>query len=199
MKKLLTILAITVSLTQNAHALGELMASGNILKFGEYDITAMGQSFSSGPSGSNIGVIGEMAFNKDMNLRFSASTGEYSLAAGAHIKWVPFTESKNKPNFGIITGAEFATEDSIDTLLVRMSPFVSKNFSWEHGNMEPYLGLPVGIVIVDSNDDITSQLVVGTKVKFERLEYMTFSIEGGFKIKNSFSHLALMATLQLGK
>jgi len=199
MKKILFTLVSCFLFSQSANAFGTFMASGNLLERGEYDLTGNGQFFSNGQSGSNFGAIIELPFQRDTNLRFNVSTGTIALAAGAHLKWVPIKEADKGLNVGLINSVEFASEDSVELMLLRVGPFASRTFTWEMGEIEPYIGLPTGVRIIDSDNEMTSQLVLGTKVKFEQLDYMSFAVEGGFKVKNAFSHLAVFATIQLGK
>ena len=199
MKKTSILLAV---LFFNLHAwgFGTHLNSSKVLKTGEYDISALGQLFSDDRRGAYIGAMADLpAFNSRTNWRFYAGTGSFDYAMGALLKWVPLQQLDQNKYFssGLTFGADYGRDDTADFLVVRVTPFISREFSWEFGTFEPYFALPLGNIYVDASTKFYTQAAVGSHIKFEELEYMRFSIEGGFNIDNSESYLALLATIQL--
>jgi len=183
-----------------AMAFGSFQNSSNILKGNEYDLSASGQFFSSDRKGAHLMGTMDLPFSNTTNLRFHAGAGSFDYALGAGLKWVPHMEDERHPfNLGAVFSTEYARDSSLDAFLFRATPFISKNLTWENGYLEPYVALPLGMIAVDSTARFHSQFVVGTRVNFEELNYMYFSIEGGFEVKNSDSYIALMTTIQLRK
>lgn len=183
-----------------AMAFGTFLNSSNILKGQDYDLSATGQFFSSERNGVHLMGTADFPYSETTNLRFYGGAGSFDFSLGAALKWVPHLEDERHPfNLGAVFSTEYARDSSLDAFLARATPFISKNLSWEQGYFEPYVALPIGMISVDSTSRFHSQFVVGTRVNFENLNYMYFSIEGGFEIKNADSYIALMTTIQLRK
>jgi len=183
-----------------AMAFGTFLNSSNILRGNDYDLSATGQFFSSDRNGAHLMGTADFPFSETTNLRFFGGTGSFDFSLGGGLKWVPHLESERHPfNLGAVFSSEYARDSSLDAFLFRTTPFISKNLKWEQGYLEPYVALPFGLIAVDSTSRFTSQFIVGTRVNFENLSYMYFSIEGGFEIKNADSYIALMTTIQLRK
>lgn len=183
-----------------AMAFGTFLNSSNILKGNDYDVSATGQFFSSDRNGAHLMGTADFPFSETTNLRFFGGAGSFDFSLGAGLKWVPHLEDSRHPfNLGTVTSIEYARDSSLDAFLIRTAPFVSKNLSWEHGVFEPYIALPIGMISVDSNSRFSSQFIVGARVNFEELNYMYFSLEGGFEVKNADSYIAIMTTIQLRK
>ncbi|MGH1469101.1 MAG: hypothetical protein ACRBBP_09520 [Bdellovibrionales bacterium] len=184
----------------NALSYGTFLNSSSLLNGSEYDVSGVTEFFSGDRSGTHLMGMVDLPFTKETNLRFYGGVASLDFSLGANIKWVPIkTNSKNQFNFGGVASAEYGRDGGIDAFLFRAAPFISKAFSWEHGSLEPYAAIPLGVVAVDSSSDMTSQFVIGSKVKFDSLNYMSFSAETGVDIKNSESYFALMATVMLRK
>lgn len=185
--------------TQSAFAaFGSFLNSSSILRSGEYDFSGAAQFYSSDRSGVQVSGVLDLPFTEETNIRFFGGTGSYDFSLGGGLKWLPFQDNDRTPfNLGGVLDAGYARDDGYDAFLFRASPFITKVFTWELGEIEPYLSLPLGLSVVDSDSYSYSQLVIGTKVKFEQLNFMSFSAEGGFKIKNAESYFALMATVHL--
>lgn len=177
---------------------GAFLNSSSILKSGEYDFSGAGQFYSSERSGVHASGILDFAFTEETNLRVYGGTGSFDYTVGTGLKWIPFQDNDRTPfNLGGYLTAEYGRDEGFDAFLFRAAPFVSKVFVWEYGEFEPYMALPIGVQMVDSYSTGTSQFVIGTKVKFEELNFMSFSAEGGFKIKHAESYFAIMATVHL--
>jgi hypothetical protein len=183
-----------------AMAFGAFLNSSNILKGNDYDLSGTGQFFSSDRNGAHLMGTLDLPFSDTSNLRFNAGAGSFDYTVGAGLKWVPHMENERLPfNFGAVFSTEYARDSSFDFFLFRTTPFISKNLTWENGYLEPYVALPLGMITVDSTARFHSQFIVGTRVNFENLNYMYFSIEGGFEVKNADSYIAIMTTIQLRK
>lgn len=201
MKKTSILLTIAVLFFNlQAWGFGTHLNSSKVLRAGDYDVSALGQFFSDDRRGAYLGAMVDLpAFNSRTNWRLYAGAGSFDYAMGAMLKWVPLQQlDQNKYfSFGFTFGADYAHDDGFDFLVARVTPFISREFSWEFGVFEPYFALPLGNVYFDSDTKFYSQAAVGTHIKFEELRYMRFSLEGGFNIDNSESYLALLATVQL--
>lgn len=196
----LKILLFIVSLfaSSNALAYGTFLNSSSLLQSGEYDFSAASQFYSSDRSGAHIMGILDMPFTEETNWRFYGGSGSFDFSLGAALKWIPFQDNERTPfNLGAVFSTEYAKDDSYDAFLFRVSPFITKVFTWELGEFEPYLAVPVGMSVIESDSYSNAQFVIGSKVRFEEINFMSFSAEGGFKIKNAESYFALMATVHL--
>ena len=195
----ITLLAVAF-FSFKALAFGTFLNSSNILKGNEYDLSGTGQFYSSDRNGAHVIGTTDLPLSSKTNLRFFGGVGSFDFSLGGGLKWVPHLEDREHPfNFGAVFSAEYARDSDFDFFLFRTSPFISKNVSWEHGSLEPYIALPLGMITVESKSRFHSQFVVGSRVKFESLSYVTFSVEGGFEVKNADSYIALMTTFQLSK
>jgi len=194
------VILIAAFFSIKAMAFGAFLNSSNILKGNDYDLSGTGQFFSSDRSGAHLMGTADFPFSDTTNLRFFGGVGSFDYSLGAGLKWVPHLETERLPfNLGAVFSSEYARDSSLDAFLFRATPFISKNLSWEQGYFEPYVALPVGMIAVDSTSRFSSQFIVGTRVNFEELNYMYFSIEGGFEVKNADSYIAIMTTIQLRK
>ncbi len=184
----------------NAFSYGTFLNSSSLLQGSEYDVSGVTEFFSGDRRGTHLMGMVDLPFTKETNLRFYGGVASLDFSLGANLKWVPVkTNSRNQFNIGGVISSEYGRDGGVDAFLFRAAPFISKAFSWEHGALEPYVALPLGVLAVDSSSDMTSQFVIGSKVKFDSINYMSFSAEGGFDIKNADSYFALMATVMLRK
>jgi hypothetical protein len=184
----------------NVFAYGTFLNSSNILVGNEYDVSGAAEFFSGDRRGTHALAIVDLPFTKQTNLRFQGGVGSLDFSLGASLKWVPVRDNQRYLfNFGLVTSVDYGRDDGFNAFWFRLSPFISKSFSWEHGTFEPYVTLPIGNVSVDSTSEMTTQFITGTKVKFDSLSYMYFSAEAGFDIKDAPAHFAIMATILLRK
>lgn len=183
----------------SAFGFGTHLNSAKILKPGDYDLSAYSQFFSSDRRGAFVSTAADLPFTDDTNWRINAGAGSFDFSFGGQLKWVPVKESdeRSKVSFGATAGTDYGRDNGFDFFLFRTTPFLSKNLTWEYGSFEPYVAVPIGMIVFDDQSEFYSQFIVGTHVRFEELTYMSFSLEGGFDIENSNSYLAIMATLQL--
>lgn len=200
-KVLLTTFALMFCI--QSHGFGAFFSSSQILKKGELDALGALQFFSGDESGTEFSGTIDVPFRRDTNLRFSVGTGTLSFFTSALIKWVPIPDIKKQPAVGLLGGIEYASEDSLDFLMARATPFVSKSFNWEYGTLEPYTAVTLALLRVDTeatdDTEFASQFIVGSKIKFEALPYMSFSLEGGFKLKELDNYFGFAATIQLSR
>ena len=189
----------TLFFSTSAFGFGAHLNSSKILKPGDYDLSGYSQFFSSDRRGAFIATAADLPFTDDTNWRINAGAGSFDFSFGGQLKWVPVKEGedRSKVSFGATVGADYARDSGIDFYLFKTTPFVSKNLTWEYGSFEPYVAVPLGMIVANDRSDFYSQFIVGSHVRFEELDYMSFAIEGGFDIENSSSYLALMATIQL--
>lgn len=201
MKHLIKVIVLTsLFFSTQAVAYGTFLNSSNLLHGGEYDVSGVGEFFSGDRRGTHVLGMVDLPFTKTTNLRFQAGVASLDFSLGANLKWVPVkTNRRNLFNLGLVISSEYGRDGGQDAFLFRGSPFISKSFSWEFGALEPYIALPLGVVVFDSTSEVMTQFITGTKVKFDGLDYMSFSMEGGFDIKNADSYFALMATILLRK
>ncbi len=194
--KLIPIILFSV----NAFSYETFLNSPSLLNGNEYDLSATSKFFSGKQKGAHlIGTI-DLPFTQETNLRFYGGIASLDFSIGGSLKWIPVKiNRKNQFNFGGVISAEYKKDNKTNAFLLRTTPFISKEFSWELGFLQPYIALPLGVLATDSTSRITSQFVIGSKIKFDSITYMSFSTEGGFDIKNTDSYLAIMATVLLGK
>ncbi len=194
--KLIPIILFSV----NAFSYETFLNSSSLLSDSEYNLSAVSKFFSGERKGAHlIGKI-DLPFTQETNLQFHGGVASLNFSVGGNLKWVPVKINlKNQFNFGGLISAEYKKDDSISAFLFRVAPFMSKEFSWELGLLEPYIVLPLGVLAASSNSSMTSQFVIGSKIKFDSITYMSFSTEGGFDIKNTDSYFAIMATVLLRK
>lgn len=197
-KTSITAFLLVILFNFTAWSYGTHLNSSKILKPGEYDISTLGQFYSDDRRGVFAAAMIDLPFSSETNWRIYGGAGSFDYAFGAQLKWVPIEQiKKNLFSLGFTFGADYGRDDGFGFLLTRATPFISHEFGWDNGTFEPYLALPTGNITVDSESDFYMQAAVGTHVNFENLNYMRFSIEGGFNVENAESYLALMATLQL--
>jgi len=199
MKKNSIVLTVVVYLFHiQAFSYGTFLNSAKVLKNQEYDLSAFTQFFSESRRGAFISGVVDLPLSYDKNLRFYAGVGSYDYALGAQLKWVPYQQVDDYIfSIGTTFGLDYGNDDRTGFLLARVSPFISRDFSWEFGHFEPYIALPIGSLFINSDSNLYAQTALGAHFYFEELKYMRFTFEGGFNIKNAQSYLAIMATLQL--
>jgi len=200
MKKISTLLTVSILLLcSNAFSFGTNLNSAKILKKGDYDLAVLGQFFSDDRRGAFMSAMIDLpGFNDRTNWRFYAGSGSFDYALGAQLKWIPLQQLDEKYfSFGVTFSGDYGADDGFDFFLVRAAPFISREFTWEFGVFEPYTALPLGTAFGESNSDFFAQIAVGAHFQFEQINYMKFSVEGGFNLENSQSYLAVLATVQL--
>ncbi len=193
-------LSLILLSSANSFAFGTFLNSASLLTGGEYDLSAVTNFYSGDRNGVHLMGMVDLPFTESTNLRFYGGVGSLDFSLGGNLKWIPLKlNRKLNFNLGLVGSSEYGRDGGIDAFLFRLSPFISKNFSWELGTLEPYISIPLGVLAVDSSSQLSSQFVIGTKMKLESLSYMYFAAEGGFDIKNAESYVAFKATFLLKK
>lgn len=193
-------LTVIILFSVESYSFGTFLNSSTLLNGSEYDLSTVANFYSGDRRGTHVMGMIDLPFTKQTNLRFYGGIGSLDFSLGGSIKWVPLKlNHKNNFNLGAVASSEYGRDGGIDAFLFRVSPFISKAFSWELGTLEPYVSIPLGVVAVDSSSEMSSQFVIGSKVKFDSLNFMYFAAEGGFDIKNAESYIAFKATVLLRK
>lgn len=192
--KLLVITAV-IFCSQSLLAYSSTMMDGDILKEDNYNISADLQYLADADNdGFIINGRFDMPFTEDMNLRGVLGFGEVDFHIGGYLKWIPIPDYGSQPAMGFLTGLHYASLGDFNEFSIRIHPYMSKKFEFSIGDLSPYAALPISFRIIDGETDVPVQLHLGTELKLQQLEHISFMAEIGIDIADSFTYFSIGAT-----
>ena len=174
-----------------------VLDNGEIMGAGKYKATLNTQALTEN-GGLNLGGIFDIGMSEEFGVRGLIGFGKTDFYSGALVKWMPVPDIENQPAMGFNAGLVYAKDGGVADLTVRIEPMLSKRLVVEATTFTPYLALPVGIRMRDSNvrgeDDestATFQMVVGSQLQVERWKNLQFLAEIGIDLDNSPGYISV--------
>jgi hypothetical protein len=168
MKKLFTQLMVISALIFTAlpasaflelNETAELIPDENTYRIGFFP-----QLYLENGGGTNFGAFLDMYVGPEFNSRFTLGGGTTDFWASGSLKWVPYPDYGEQPALGFRGGVTYALDNSTSTYATQVTPILSKIFDTKFGKLNPYMGIPVSWVYVNSSRSYTAlQFIVGAE------------------------------------
>ncbi len=188
-------LTLVLFLTTQTQAFLTVQESNEIAPVGKYKLGIEPQVRTSNGSGSNVTGFFDAPVNEELSLRALVGTGDTDLVTGGSVKWVPYPDWENQPALGGKASAIFWREANQSYFTYRFEPIVSKKFETKIGTMTPYGALPVMFTTGDGTTVTAFQLAGGVEYLNPKADNMTFGVELGTSMKDSFSYISGYVTI----
>jgi hypothetical protein len=176
-----------------------LLDNAEILKRGQYKVTPDLQILTD-DGGANVGVRMDIGFEEDYGLRALAGAGDTDFFLGGVFRWVPIPDIESQPAMALNIGIIYGKDEDVRDLTFRTEPMLAKKIEIETTTWTPYVGLPAGLRIrqsddplIDEDTELTFQLIVGSQFKFEQIANWQFLGEFGADLDNSPTYIAVAA------
>jgi hypothetical protein len=197
-KKGLTLVFLIFS-TSSVWAYHSLLTNGHFLESGEYRLLSEVQFLTTVDSGVNINFHGESYLTDDLNLKASLGFGTTQFNLSAYIKWVPIPDLDKQPAIGVLGGLAFGQFEDENDFSLKVSPFISKHFDLEIGELTPYLAVAFSVRNHNSTTSTPLQLVIGNELLSFDWSHIRFFAEAGFDLNESFSYFSLAASVDIDR
>ena len=171
--------------------------TGKLLEPGENSPGVELQLKTSEGSGANVLGRWDGGWREDMNWRGFVGVGKIDFQAGGQVKWVPIPDHDKQPAIGLSFGGLLASYSSNTEVSLRFSPFLSKSFEVDFGELTPYSALPIGLRTYDGDSNSTTQLVLGTQFIHPEMPGSHFYTELGLDIDDAFTYISFGASFPL--
>ncbi len=175
----------------NALAHFSTLDTADTLPSNRFRVMLEPQVISGGPSGSNVMARFDAPINEESSIRGVLGVGSLDLQAGAFYKWAPIPDVDQQPAMSLTAGFTYANYEGTDLFSIRAYPTVSKKYSWELGELNPYISLPFSMASQDGKSLFPVQFAVGSEVKFKQIKDLDFFGEVGIEVKDSYSYISL--------
>jgi len=184
-------------ITMPAQAIMTVQESAEITPQGNYKIGIEPQVITSTGGGFNTTGFFDAPINEQASYRIHLGTGDTDVYAGGSVKWVPFPDFDSQPAVGGKLSMILGNQNDLSLFVVRAEPIVSKKMETIIGLFIPYAALPINFVKIDGHSETGIQLAGGTEFIYNELENVTFGVELGLDVKDSFSYISGFATIYL--
>ena len=178
-----------------AQAYYTTMDTGEIVQKGSYRLMTETNVVFNDLSGLNLVGKFDLGMNESSNFRFLLGGGAVGFQTGVLYKWIPIPDFENQPAIGILGGFVYARNEGVNYLNLRFHPLISKKFNTSSGKFTPFAALPFGFTFTKEATKFPMQLALGTEWQPKSLKKLSFMLEGGFNLHESFGHIAFAALL----
>lgn len=163
--KQLALVFIFVFSSNHAFAYLELNETAELLTDdSHYRLGFFPQLYLENGGGTNFGAFLDMYVAEALNSRFTLGGGATDFWASGSLKWVPFPDYHEQPALGFRGAFTYALNKNVSSYNTQITPIVSKMIETKFGKLNPYLGLPVTWVYINSTTSVTAiQLIAGAE------------------------------------
>jgi hypothetical protein len=179
------------TITQAAYI--SVLESGEILPQDKrYQIGFSPQIMTSEPSGLNVAMFLDAAWNDSLQSRFTLGVGELDFYTGASLKYIPYPDVARQPAIGIKASVWHARIESDNLTTLHLAPMVSKKFQTEkHGLWIPYAAIGLSSYELAGKSKSGTQFMIGSEWKAPDLPEYTFTGEVALDVEDSIGHLTV--------
>ncbi|MFN9069221.1 MAG: hypothetical protein ACK5V3_18500, partial [Bdellovibrionales bacterium] len=150
------------------------------------------QVMTSEPSGLNVAMFLDAAWNDSLQSRFTLGVGELDFYTGASLKYIPFPDVARQPAIGLKASIWHARIESDNLTTLHLAPMVSKKFQTEkQGLWIPYAAIGLSSYELAGKSKSGLQFMVGSDWKAPDLPEYTFTGEIALDVDDSVGHMAL--------
>jgi hypothetical protein len=99
-----------------------------------------------------------------------------------------FPDVEKQPGIGIAVQPLYVQLPSAGSVEITVTPYIHKNFKVQQGDIDPFLAVPIGLMLSQGTYKTISTLVAGAH--FQMNEHVGSVVELGVKLNNSFSYFS---------
>ena len=137
----------------------ELLPDDSIYRVGFFP-----QLYLENGGGTNFGAFLDMYVDRDTNTRFTLGGGATDFWTSGSLKWVPYPDYGEQPALGFRGSVTYALDNNVSLYSAQATPILSKVFDTKFGKLNPYMGVPVSWIYVNSSRSFTAlQFIVGAE------------------------------------
>lgn len=181
-------------LSSTSHAYLSIAESGELLAPGKYQVGLEPQFLLNRGGGTNLNAFIDTSINDSTSARIALGGGAVDFNAFLSAKWIPIPDFDNQPSMGLRVGGGVARDGGQNLLQLQISPLVSKKFDTSYGLAVPYLATPFTFLNTKEENQIASNLTVGTEFHYVDWTQVTLGAEMGIELNKSFSYISVFAT-----
>ena len=185
MKRIICLSLLVTSLAMAADLPGGLIrtADNSINKFE----MVLSPSVDLSPGGAFLSSEFRYQATEDVGLGLGFGAGELGFNFGANAIWYISPDLPSQPAFAILGGVYFNQLSSLDYLLLRVTPIVSKSVKTQWGSVSPYAGLQLApsVGFGMANSDFGIRASMGAQFTFTSLHGVQLWSEFGLGLFHS--------------
>lgn len=191
--RFLLIAFILSLITSTQAAYLSILESGEILPSGKkYQVGFAPQILTNEPTGANVSMYLDAAWNDSLSSRFSLGVGELDFYTGATLKYIPYPDVARQPAIGIKAGFWYARVESDNITTIHLAPMVSKKFQTEKmGLWIPYAAIGLSSYELGDKEKTGMQFFIGSEWKSPDLPEYNFAGEIAMDMEDSVSHISI--------
>ncbi len=172
------------------HAYLSTIDSGELVPINQYRLILEPQA-----NPFNLSAHFDAGITDSSQLRLSLGAGESGTHFDFSYKTIPIPNLDTQPAMGYKIGTIFASEKGREnSLTIRFTPLVSKNYIINQNRWTPYLALPLGVSVRKSTSTTPTHFVVGTELTPSTTPDMQFGAEVGANLRDSFSYVSVFVS-----
>lgn len=165
-----------------------IMESGEPVQAGDYHIGFAPQFVTNIDGASNAVFNLRTQVNSGQDFSLQLGSGHTRLWTTLASRWIPIPDVQNQPAMGLRYDITLAQQSDQSSGVLRLAPFLSKRFRTEAGHLEPYVYLPLGVLINNDQTRSLSSLTIGTQLQVEDLRPIYFYVESGINLRGNDSY-----------
>lgn len=146
----------------------------------------------SSPTGAGLNLKPKYGLNNLLNLQGMIGLGaggrKFRVGATADFEWFP--DYDKQPGIATPAFFEYYRLKNNGQVIVGLKPMVFKTFVGEQAEYTPFVALPIGWEIQNSETRGFVQVALGSNFKLPGLDPWRFTVEAGFNVSNAYSYLS---------
>lgn len=188
---------LAVLFASNAWGYYSTMDTAELLDIGRFQTSLEPQVVTGDKTLMNFTGRFDAGIGENSSIRALLGTGSYlPLEWGLFYKWAPIPDLEDQPGIALMGGILMARQNEKNVFNFRFHPIVSKRFSGENGALTPFVSIPVGIQVIDSETKYPVQAALGAEFRPHDYPEWSAMVEGGFNISEAFNYISLAITYQ---
>jgi hypothetical protein len=189
---LFALLFIALSTMAPLRAFAGVFDLPSFIEEGQWSVGAEAEAAVSGGTGLGVNFKPRYGVNDLLDIQGLIGTGtgarKFRIGFTADFEWFPDYESQ--PGLATPLFIEYYRIDEDGLLSFGAKPMIYKTFQADGSEFTPFVALPVGWNLRNSNAPLFVQMALGSLFKPHGTDHFKFSFEGGFDIKDSYSYIS---------
>lgn len=177
------------------------MQTGDIPEPGHYQISSHLQFAASEIDGITLAGRGESRLTEATTLFTSVGFGAIKFMAGFGLKWVPYPDFEQQPALGATFSVWYGYNEwqitvppsETSEVSLRVTPFASKKYQVEFGELNAYVALPFGATDRERGSRYPIHLVAGFAAHNPEHKQIAFTGEIGLNLHDAFNYFTVGA------
>lgn len=192
-----SLLIVLLFFSIQSHAFNSVLETGDLLEEGQYSGMVFSEFLLDDESGVNFTGRFDTWLTEELNSQVYLGVGKIDFFVSGLVKWVPFPDFDDQPALGIKIGPEYAREDSKNFLNFKLSPFASKKFMTDIGEITPFASLPISVRSIEGETVIPVHLALGAEWMLPDLNQLSLLSEVGIDLNKSSTYWTFAAKLEM--